>query len=174
MKRVSPTVFAVALCACLTAAIAAQDVSVDFDKEADFSKFKTYAWQTGQPAPSPLVDKRIVSAIDGQLAEKAWTKTDASPDAMVVYYAAVKEQKQLNGWGSGPRWSAHGTVNVDTIRIGQLVVDVYDAKTKELVWRGIASDTVSDKPEKNDKKLSAVVAKLFKQFPPVRRVKTTD
>jgi hypothetical protein len=175
MKRAASRSF-LAVCACIVAGIvAAQDVSVDFDKGVDFSKFKTYGWQPGQPAPSPLVDKRILNAIDGQLASKGWTKTmDAPSDAVVVYYAALKEQKQLNAWGAGPRWSGYGTVNVATIRIGQLVVDVYDASSKQLVWRGIASDTVSDKQEKNEKKLNDAVAKLFKQFPPARTTKTTD
>ena len=144
----------------------AQKISVDYDKEVDFSKFRTYAWYPGQPASNPLVDKRIVNAIDGQLASKGWTKNDSSPAAIVIYYASLDEQKQLNAWGSGPRWNGFGSVSVDTRITGQLVVDIYDAETKQLLWRGYASDEASDKPEKNDKKMNEAIAKLFKQFPP--------
>ena len=157
------------VCACLIPmAAAAQKVSVDYDKEADFSKLKTYAWQSGQPALNSLIHKRIVNAIDGQLASKGWTKTESAPNAIVVYYAAVDQQRQFNAWGSGPRWSGNGTVKEETILIGQLVVDIYEASTEQLLWRGFASDTATDNPAKNEKKMNQAVAKLFKQFPPMR------
>lgn len=148
--------------------VSAQKVNVDYDKNVDFSKFKTYAWQPGQPAPNPLTHKRILNAVETTLASRGWTKADSSPTAIVIYYAAVGEQRQLNAWGAGPRWAGSGTVRVDTIRIGQLVVDVYDAASKELLWRGAVSDTVSDNAGKNEKKLNDAVAKLFKEFPPAR------
>jgi len=88
------------------------------------------------------------------------------PAATVVYHAAVDEQKELHGWGNGPRWNSMGTVSVDTILVGQLVVDIYDTASEQLLWRGFASDTASDKAEKNEKKINNAVAKLFKQFPP--------
>ena len=156
-------------CVCLLPVLAqAQKAVADYDKEVDFSKFKTYAWQSGQPAPSPLTHKRIVTAIDEQLASKGMTQVESSPSAIIVYYAAVEEQKRLNAWGSGPRWSGFGTVTAETIRVGQLVVDIYDAATKQLVWRGSVSDTASDKPETNQKKIKEAIAKLFKQFPPAQ------
>lgn len=142
----------------------AQRVNVDYDKAVDFSKYKTYAWETGQPAPNPLVHKRILNAIDNQLAAKGRSKVESSANAIVVYYAAIEEERQLNAWGGGPRWS--GTVNVETILTGQLVVDIYDGVTKELLWRGFVSDTASEKADKNEKKLNEAVAKLFKRFPP--------
>src|SRR5262245_29827880 len=155
------------ICLSLMPALAqAQKISVDYDKEADFSRYKTYSWLSGQLAPNPLVHKRIVDAIDRQLASKGWTKTDSSPSATIVYNAAVDEQKELHGWGNGPRWNSMGTVSVDTILIGQLVVDIYDTATQQLLWRGFASDTATDKTDKNEKKIINAVAKLFKQFPP--------
>jgi hypothetical protein len=50
--------------------------------------------------------------------------------------------------------------------VGTLVVDIFDAKTKALVFRGTASDEISDKPEKNIKKVEKASAKMFKDFPP--------
>ena len=49
--------------------------------------------------------------------------------------------------------------------MGTLVVDIFDAKTKALVFRGTASDELSDKADKNMKKLEKVTDKMFKDFP---------
>jgi hypothetical protein len=55
---------------------------------------------------------------------------------------------------------------VDKIPIGTLVVDAYDTSTQHLVWRGLAHDQLSDKPDKDTKKLEKAVDKLFDKFPP--------
>ena len=70
------------------------------------------------------------------------------------------------GWRGmgGMGWASTTTVNEYTV--GTLVVDIFDAKTKQLVFRGTASDELSDKPEKNAKKLAKASDKLFKDFPP--------
>jgi hypothetical protein len=69
------------------------------------------------------------------------------------------------GWrGVGGMGSATTTVNEYTV--GTLVVDIFDAKSKQLLFRGTASDEISDKPEKNVKKLAKASDKMFKDFPP--------
>ena len=171
MNRSSLRTLVIAVClSSISAAASAQKVMVDYDKEVEFAKYASYTWADGESARNPLVHKRIVNAIDGQLAAKGWTKTAAnaegSPSAVVVYHAAIETERQLNTWGSGPRWSGFGNASIETILTGQLVVDIYDAATKQLLWRGFASDTVSDDQEKNEKRLNEAVAKLFKQFPP--------
>jgi hypothetical protein len=153
-------------CVCVVPAMAgAQKVGADYDKDVDFSKFTTYVWRAGQSAPSPLTHKRIVAAIDEQLAAKGWKQSESSPGAIVVYHAGLEEERRLNAWGSGPRWNGFGSASAETILTGQLVVDIYDAMTGELVWRGFATDTATDNPEKNQKKIKDAVAKLFKQLP---------
>lgn len=157
------------LITCLTAAAA---ITVDWDKEANFAAYKTYAWEKGTPAKNPLMDQRIIDAIDAQLAAKGLQKVDPNnnPDLIVVYHAAVGVETQLNtmntgGWG----WRMGGgmsTTTVDKIPTGQLVVDIGDTKTKKLVWLGNASDTLSDNPDKNTKKINSAVEKMFKKFPP--------
>ncbi len=152
----------------------AQKVSVDYDHEADFSKYKTYAWTDGTPAKDPFMHQRIVDAIDAQLKAKGWTRVepDKDPQAFVLYHAAVTEEKEVQVWGTGYgrgwRWGGMGTAQVDVnkILIGQLMVDLGDAASKKLAWRGRASDTLSDKPEKNEKKIQKAVTKMFKDFPP--------
>ena len=69
--------------------------------------------------------------------------------------------------GMGGMGTASTTVSEYTV--GTLVVDMFDAKTKNLVFRGTAEDEISDKPEKNAKKLDKASEKLFKNFPPTAR-----
>jgi len=71
--------------------------------------------------------------------------------------------------GGGWRWGGgfgEATTNVDHYRVGTLVVDLFDARTKKLVWRGSASDTLSNKSDKNIKDLDKGVQKMFDHFPP--------
>ena len=146
----------------------AQKTSVDYDKSIDFAKYTTYAWRDGRPAPNPLVDQRILDAVDRQLAAKGWTKTGAAPSALVIYRAGVDVQRELNGWSNGPRWSGMGRVTIDERKIGQVLIDIYDASTERLLWRGFASDTISDSADKNEHRINDAMTKLFKQFPPNR------
>jgi Domain of unknown function (DUF4136) len=153
-----------------------QKVNVDFDKEANFASFKTYTWAEGTPAKNPLMDQRIRDGVDKQLAAKGLQKVEASanPDLVVLYHAAVGSETQLTtmntgGYRWGYRWGGGmgtSTTTVDKIPIGQLTVDIGDAKTKKLLWMGNASDTLSDKPEKNEKKINNALEKMFKKFPP--------
>ena len=45
-------------------------------------------------------------------------------------------------------------------------MDLFDTGTKQVIWRGTATDTVPDKPEKTAEKLNKAVEKMFKDFPP--------
>jgi len=157
----------------------AQDVKVDYDKAADFTKYKTFAIKLGTSWNNQLSEKRVLAEIQQGLTEKGWTATtdDAKADAVVVLHGATEKQKSLNtfysggyggygwrgGWGGG---MSSSTTTVDEYTVGTLVVDIFDAKTKQLVYRGTASDEISNKPEKNAKKLAKASDKLFKDFPP--------
>jgi len=148
------------------ASAAAQEVTVDRDKSADFSRCATYAWAPGQPAQNPIADRRIVEGIDAALASKGWRKVQENPGCYVIYQASVKEQRGLQVWGSGGRFfGGMASVDVKTVLNGMLVVDIGDAATRQVIWRGVARDTVSDKPEKNQKKLAKVMEKMFRDLP---------
>lgn len=145
----------------------AQEVSVDYDKRADLSKCATYAWAKGQPARDPLIDKHIIEAIDEALAAKGSRKVEENPGCYVRYQASAREQRGLQIWDSGGRFmGGMGSVDVKTVRAGMLVVDLLDAATRELVWRAVARDTLSDKTDKNAKKLAKATKKMFEDFPP--------
>lgn len=155
----------------------AQKTNVDWDRKADFSIYHTYAWQKS-PNPAPgLWDQRVIDGIDQQLAAKGFTKVDSNPDVWVMYSNTLSEQKQLvgTGYGFGPGWGwgwgwgpQISTVDYNTniTTNGTLVIEVADAKSHQLQWRGSATATLSDNSEKNLKTLKSALDKLFKQFPP--------
>ena len=178
MKRSS--LFCVVLLMTFAASAAdvwAQKVTVDFDKAANFAVYKSYAWAKGTPARNPLMDQRITDGVDKRLGSKGLQKVDASAntDLIVLYHAAVGTETQMytvntgGGYGWGYRWGGGmntSTTTVEKIPVGQLTVDIGDANTKKLLWMGNASDTLSDKPEKNEKKINKALDKMFKKFPP--------
>ncbi|MEY2412653.1 MAG: hypothetical protein QOD84_1259 [Acidobacteriaceae bacterium] len=151
-----------------------QKVQTDFDHQANFSQYKTYSWQEIKVANS-LWDPRIKNAVDAQLSAKGWTQVASGGDVAVVAIATTHTERTLqtvyDGIGGGWRWRGFGgmgdaTTTEQDYKEGTLVVDMYDAKTKQLIWRGSAEDTVSDKAETNEKNLEKGAAKMFKKFPP--------
>jgi len=152
----------------------AQQVKTDFDHQANFSRYKTYSWQTIKPANS-LWDARIKSAVDAQLAAKGWTQVDNGGDVAIVAIATSHTERTLqtfyDGMGGGWRWRGFGGMGESTTteqdyKEGTLVIDMYDTNTKQLIWRGSSEDTVSNNAGKNEKNLDKGVAKMFKKFPP--------
>jgi uncharacterized protein DUF4136 len=169
------TLIGTALVALTSTAAFAQDVTYDFDKSADFSKLRSYVWVRGTPVNDDFNHKRIVAAIDAQLASKGLDKAEGSEgaDAYVAYHAAFSSDLQVNGFSSG--WGGYrfgpnrsSTARVEEILIGTLVVDVVDAKTGTILWRGVATKEldVNASPEKRDKNINKAAEKLFKNYPP--------
>jgi hypothetical protein len=75
--------------------------------------------------------------------------------------------KWSTAWGTGG-WRFGGgmaSVTPETTDVGTLVVDIYDANGKEMIWRGISQGTLSHKGEKNEKELNKAIDKMFKQYP---------
>ena len=151
-----------------------QHIQTDFDHQANFSRYKTYSWQEVK-ASNSLWDDRIKDAVNAQLAAKGWTQVDNGADVAIVAIKTTQTEKTLrtfyDGLGGGWRWRGFGgfgesTTTEQDYKEGTLVVDMYDASTKQLIWRAGAEDMLSDKAEKNEKNLDKGVAKMFKSFPP--------
>jgi hypothetical protein len=163
--------------ALLSSTASAQSVTYDFDKGSDFSKFKSYAWATGTHVRDDLNHRRIVAAIDSQLAAKGLAKVEsgANPDVIVRYHASIDRNLQINAFSSDfgdPRFTSTrtGTARVEEILTGTLVVDVLDARAGSIAWRGTASKELDLKasPERRDRDINRATEKLFKTYPPVR------
>ena len=155
---------------------AAQQVKTDYDRGADFAQYKTYSWEHVKTKDPLLVD-RITNAVNSALAARGWTQVESGGDVSIVAIQMTSNQETLNtfynGFGGGWGWRRFGgggfgeaTTTTETYKVGTLVVDLFDAKTKKLLWRGSSSDTLSDKSDKNIKNLDKGVEKMFRQFPP--------
>jgi hypothetical protein len=151
----------------------AQDVKYDYDRSADFAKYKTYRWVPieGAQQPDQLTHKNITTVLDEQLLGKGLTKKEADPvDLYVGYQVSVSKETQVTTFNNGPGWryGGMGTATTSTIHVGTLVFDVYDPAAKSLIWRGSATDTLdpSSDPDKRMKRLRKAMGKLLKNFPP--------
>jgi hypothetical protein len=163
--------FVVTLCLLSTIALA-DNVYVDYNHAIDFSKFKTYAWGQGAN-PNAIQDSILLqtaqSDVNSQLALKGLQMVQESqnPDIVVVMSSGLKQQTSYNAWGTGGwRWGGGmASVTPETSDVGTLVVDVYDANGKQMIWRGISQDTLSTKGSKNEKEMNKAIDKMFKQYP---------
>ena len=153
----------------------AQSVTYDFDRAANFSKFRTYSWVRGTQVPDELNHARIVRAIDSQLVAKGLTRVEATahPDVLIAYHASFDRNLQINAFGSGwggPRFGGvrSGTATTQEILTGTLVIDMMDGASRSIVWRGMASSDLNTtaKPEKREKNINKTMEKLFNNYPP--------
>ncbi len=173
--KMQRTIFASAGIALLFATASfAQQVKTDYDRSANFSQYKTYSWEKVQ-TQDPLWVGRIKEAVNAALSAKGLTPVESGGDVAIVAMETTQNQQTLNtlydGFGGGWRWRGGGgfgdaTTTVENYKVGTLVVDLFDAHTKTLIWRGSSSDTLSDKSDKNIKNLDKGVQKMFDHFPP--------
>src|SRR5437660_1360540 len=150
----------------------AQQVKSDYDRNANFAQYKTYSWEQVK-TKDPLDVDRIKSAVNSALSAKGWTQVDSGGDVSIVAMEITQTQQTLNtfynGFGGGWGWRRFGgggfgdaTTTTETYKVGTVVVDLSDAKTKQLLWRGMSSDTLSNNSDKNIKNLDKGVEKMLK------------
>lgn len=162
-----------ALLLVVSASAHAQSVSFDFDRTARFSAFRTYAWIRGTEVPDEFNHTRVVDALNTQLVAKRLTPTsaEARPDLFVAYHAVFDRNVQITAFadGFGPyRLGRSVSARTNEIVTGTLVVDLIDARTNTIVWRGIASKEIDIKadPRAREKNINRTAARLFKSYPP--------
>jgi hypothetical protein len=174
MRYINLTLFV-----CLGAAAFAQQVQFDYDRSANFSAYTTYQWVDYKEVPvgDQILDQDIKRAVDAQLAGKGLRRVESGGDLLVGYQATISQEKEFNslgGWGGpglwGGPWDNWGNTRVtsSTIDVGKLVIGLFDPASKQLVWRGSASKTLSinKDPDKNYRNLEKAMAKLFRNYPP--------
>ena len=157
----------------------AQDVKVDYDKAANFGAIKTFSVKLGTSWGNQIGEKRVMDEFTEALTAKGWTVApEGQADAQVVLHGATQTKRSLNTFYSGGMggygyrgWGGMGGMGTATTTeteytVGTLVADIFDKTGKSLLWRGIAQDELSDKTDKNIKKLGKASDKMFKEFPP--------
>jgi hypothetical protein len=150
----------------------------DYDRNVSFSTYHSFYVLKGNPSGNPLMDQRATADVKSALTAKGWREVpDGQGDAAVVIHAATKTkhtyETMYDGFGGGWRWRRGGfggfgdaTTFVTDYKVGSLVVDIFDAKTKQAIWHGSASDALSDNAVSNAQATEQAVDKLFAAFPP--------
>jgi hypothetical protein len=170
----------------LAAGCAGQQVSTDYSPATSFSQYRTYALvMPPDTGAQQLLDQRVRSAVQSQLATKGLTPADReSADLYVGYgmvdktYTNIYTYRDGWGWGGGWgwrywRWGVAWPMSVqrriETYTDGTVVVHMVDAKTKQVVWEGEVADVVRLPVENSataTEKVDKAVAKLFAKYPP--------
>jgi hypothetical protein len=166
------------LIALLAVTVNAQKVKVSSDPAIDFAKYKTYAWDQGTLA-NPLIKQFIVTAVDRELSAKGLQKVDSNSDLILTTLTATNSDLTMTNPSWAPQLKSIATgipssSQAWAVTKGTLVIDMSDARTKNGVWRGIASHTLENGPTGNpvkdakqvEKPINKAVQKMFKKFPP--------
>lgn len=158
-KSVRNFLFASAL-ALVAGPVAAQSISTDVAPGANFSAYHTYAWvnATAPQGMNPIAYQQIVADIEAALNSKGYSKGEPG-DLSLVMTIGAQDKTDIQSWG---RWGLRTDVYQYTE--GQLSLDVFDTNTKQALWHGQATKSVT--PGKfNADKASKAVTKLMKDFP---------
>jgi uncharacterized protein DUF4136 len=159
-------------------------VKSDFQKDFDFSQLRTFAFKTERAANDPLATntieaERIQNALATQLRANGFTPSTDNPDFIVAFYSRTKQRTEINstpfgfdqgfGWGYGIpfsgrwRWGYGPDIWTTTYTEGCVMADIIDAKTQELVWRGVVEDTVNGIGQ-SEKQANSAAKELVERF----------
>jgi hypothetical protein len=162
-----------AICAmlvCIASTIAVgQQVSVNYNHDASFAQYHTYAWgsdnanQIQNSILAQVAQQDINTAMQGKGLQMV--QESANPDLVLTASGGMKQQTSYSAWGMRGIGGGMGGITPQQNVEATLIVDLFDAKTKSLVWRGIGQDTLSNKGNKNQEAVQKAVEKMFKQWP---------
>lgn len=159
-------------------------VSSDYDRTADFARYKTFSLYKSDSFPgaiSQLNQNRIVSAIRNEMIKKGYSETTGNPNLLVNPVAIVKDKVAVSSntnyygyggfyrpyyWGAGSGFSSSTNYNVEHYKDGSLVIDLIDAATRKLIWQGVGNSEI-DKPLKDpDTQIPKAIQQILAAFPP--------
>ena len=162
----------------------AASVKSDYQKDFDFRQLHTFAFKTERTSNDPLATntieaERIKNALTAQLSANGFAQSVDNPDFIVAFYSRTKQRTQTEsspfgfgpgfGWGYGVpfrgrwRWGYGPDIWTTTYTEGCVMADIIDAKTQELVWRGVVQDTVNGIGQ-TDKQANNAAKDLVKRF----------
>jgi len=159
-------------------------VKSDYQKDFDFRQLHTFAFKTERASNDPLATntieaERIKNALTAQLSTNGFAQSVGNPDFIVAFYSRTKQRTQVEsspfgfgqgfGWGYGVPFSRSLALGygpdiwTTTYTEGCVMADIIDAKTQELVWRGVVQDTVNGIGQ-TDKQANNAAKDLVKRF----------
>jgi len=159
-------------------------VATDYDKEANFENYKTFAFfkpGIDKAEINDLDKRRILRAIESELMAKGYTKSE-NPDMLVSIFTKSNQRVDIynNAWGSGAwGWGGYGgwgwrsgwnNNQVSTTTEGVLYIDLIDANKKELIWQGSGTGNLETRSvEKKEARINEFVSQMLAQFPPEKK-----
>ena len=153
----------------LSGAAMAQQVSVNYNHGASFASYHTYAWGSNNKnqIQNSILAQVAQQDIESAMAAKGFQKvTEAqNPDLILTASGGEREQTSWNAWGMRGIGGGMGGISPQQNVEATMIVSLYDLKAKELIWRGIAQDTLSNNGNKNQEMINKAVQKMFKQWP---------
>jgi hypothetical protein len=162
-----------ALCAmlvCIASAVAAgQQVSVNYNHSQSFAAYHTYAWasnnanQIQNSILAQVAQQDIDTALQGKGLQKV--QESQTPDLILVVSGGMKQQTSYSAWGMRGIGGGMGGITPQQNVEATLIVDLHDAKSQSLIWRGIGQDTLSNNGNKNQQLVQSAISKMFKQWP---------
>ena len=178
MKKIMKTLPLLLLLVLVATSCSSVRVASDYDKNANFSQLKTFAfYKTGidKAEISDLDKRRILRAIESELLAKGYTKSE-NPDMLVSIFTKSQQRVDVynNAWGYGGwGWGGFGgwgwgwnQPSVSTRTEGTLYIDLIDAKKKELVWQGMGTGYLSQNMERKEERIKEFVTKVMEKYPP--------
>ena len=159
-----------AILLCMTATIAlGQTVSVNYNQSQSFAGYHTYAWgsNNANQIKNSILAQVAMQNVDAALQGKGLQKVDENqtPDLIVTANGGMQQQTSYTAMGMRGFGGGMGTITPQQNVIGTLIVDLYDAKTQSLVWRGMGQNNLSNNGNKNQQVVQKAVTKMFKQWP---------
>ena len=167
----------------------AQDVTYDFNRATNFAHVNSFAIKQETASDNPLVDQRVIASIASTLSARGLRQVDRDPDVLVIPKMTVEMRKEVTaynsgywppyggygywgggwGWGGG-YWGGWGATTFEerNLQYNTLVINIVDAKSGDVVWRGSGVRRVHShwKPNEIDKKVDKTVAKILSNYPP--------
>ena len=143
-----------AMLVCVTSAVAfGQQVSVNYNHGASFAQYHTYAWgsQNANQIQNSILAQVAQQDINSAMKGKGFNMVQETqnPDIILIASGGMRQQTSYSAWGMRGIGGGMGGITPEQNVEGTMVVDLYDAKTKSLIWRGIAQNTLNSNGNKN-------------------------
>jgi len=165
------------LCLGILTSCSSVKVVSDYDTKVDFSTYKTFAFYKkgiDKASVSDLDKKRIMRAIENELIEKGFTKSE-NPDLLISIFTKSREQVNVTdnnlgygfGWGYNPWFFGSTNLNINQYTEGTLFIDFIDKNKNELIWQGIGSGAMKlSNIDKKEERINEFVNKIILAYPP--------
>jgi hypothetical protein len=152
-------------------------VNHDYDQQVDFAGYNSFQWVPSKNSSNSLLESRIEAAVVSELTrKKGLLQLTDNPDLYVIYHAGAEDKVDIQsygyGYGAGRYGGAYGWggggISTYNYTEGTLIIDMIDASTKQLVWRGSATGVLDENPspEKVTQNVNNAVAAILAQYPP--------